>query len=250
MNSRLWDFAYVADDKIAELANMARPERWDYRSDPSMHNYPILCNYLDHTYRRITQLDRDPVYWCENDSLVCFNTGLFTNNLEPIFAVFVRNYCKAPRKWKLKGFFSESSHELKAIYPLPKKVRYFERIEEVYYNTSLDLRIQYDHVLDDEINRERIPEHFRGLPNLPMMIRTAAEFAKIRIDENYKTAVPQYFKGRIQFLIPISLADPSVVDLALAVNRDGSIYSGRTCLTLDMAYNNARLIARPDADWL
>lgn len=27
-------------------------------------------------------------------------------------------------------------------------------------------------------------------------------------------------------------------------------YQGHTCLTLDMAYNNARLIARPNSDWL
>jgi hypothetical protein len=29
-----------------------------------------------------------------------------------------------------------------------------------------------------------------------------------------------------------------------------SFYRASTCLTLDMAYNNARLLARPDRDWL
>lgn len=51
---------------------------------------------------------------------------------------------------------------------------------------------------------------------------------------------------------------PSKADLALAVYKikgkqpDGldSFYSGRTCLTLDMAINNARLIAKPDEEWL
>ncbi|MCH8930901.1 MAG: DUF3825 domain-containing protein [Proteobacteria bacterium] len=27
-------------------------------------------------------------------------------------------------------------------------------------------------------------------------------------------------------------------------------YCAATCLTLDMAYNNARQLARPDSDWL
>lgn len=78
----------------------------------------------------------------------------------------------------------------------------------------------------------------------------ALEYARIRIKENYKAAVPQYFRGAIQFLIPISLGDPAIVDLSLAVGREGDIYTGHTCLTLDMAYNNARLIAKPESDWL
>jgi uncharacterized protein DUF3825 len=41
------------------------------------------------------------------------------------------------------------------------------------------------------------------------------------------------------------------VDLALAVEKtiSGS-YIGHTVLSLDWAYTNARLICRPDSDWL
>ena len=41
-------------------------------------------------------------------------------------------------------------------------------------------------------------------------------------------------------------------DLALVVtkNSSGNFYQGHTCLTLEMAYNNARLIAKPDSNWL
>jgi hypothetical protein len=39
-------------------------------------------------------------------------------------------------------------------------------------------------------------------------------------------------------------------DLALSVDRVGDVYRAATVLTLDMAYNNARLIARPDRGWL
>ncbi|MEI8140973.1 MAG: DUF3825 domain-containing protein [bacterium] len=35
-----------------------------------------------------------------------------------------------------------------------------------------------------------------------------------------------------------------------AVEREGGAYVGRTILELDWVYNNARLIARPDSDWL
>ena len=73
-----------------------------------------------------------------------------------------------------------------------------------------------------------------------------------RIEANYKTAVPQWYKGKIQLLVPLYLTNPNVPDLALVLflSEDGSCYYGHTCLTIDMAYNNARLIAKPKSFWL
>ena len=39
-------------------------------------------------------------------------------------------------------------------------------------------------------------------------------------------------------------------DVAIAVTKKDNSYQGHTCLTLDMAYNNARLIAKPESTWL
>ena len=36
----------------------------------------------------------------------------------------------------------------------------------------------------------------------------------------------------------------------LAVQREDGFYSARTCLTIEMAYNNARLICRPETSWI
>ena len=45
--------------------------------------------------------------------------------------------------------------------------------------------------------------------------------------------------------------DEGRVDLALVVERQPSgAYQGQTILTLDMAYTDSRLVARPDSDWL
>ncbi len=55
----------------------------------------------------------------------------------------------------------------------------------------------------------------------------------------------------MQLLLPVALLRRDVVELALAVDRLGpDVYLGRTVLTLDWAYNNARLLTRPDTDWL
>lgn len=77
----------------------------------------------------------------------------------------------------------------------------------------------------------------------------AVQQAEKQVSANFKMAVPQFYKGSVQLLIPLSL-NSDKPQLALAIQRDGEVYQARTCLTLNMAYNNARLIVRPDANWL
>ena len=80
----------------------------------------------------------------------------------------------------------------------------------------------------------------------------AIDLMKKRVMANYKIAVPQYFDGKIQLLLPLYILENKEPDLALVVtkNKSGNYYQGHTCLTMQMAYNNARLIAKPDSNWL
>ncbi len=78
----------------------------------------------------------------------------------------------------------------------------------------------------------------------------AISAAKRRVRRNYKTAIPQFHRGRLQLLLPLCLIRPDRADLALVVARENRVYRASTVLTLDMAYNNARLVARPDTEWL
>lgn len=251
-----FSFCFLPDytQHIENLVSLARPERWDYLRDTQDVPHQVLVNYINHTFMRLCELHEtfpEAGYICESNEYFCFDTGLFTKNFEPIYALLTPNASGYTAKWKLKGFYKKSAFELRRVPKLPIRASYFDNFEDLVYDTRLDLRINIDHILDDERNKLRIPECYRNLPNLPMLfLGSALEYAKVRIKENYKAAVPQYFNGQIQFLIPISLGDPSVVDLSLAVGKDGGIYTGRTCLTLDMAYNNARLIAKPESDWL
>lgn len=84
-------------------------------------------------------------------------------------------------------------------------------------------------------------------------VRDAVELCVKRVSWNFKTAVPQYYPTvrKLQLLLPLCLMDDGVVDLALAVERTPSgNYLAHTVLPLNWAYNNARLICRPDSDWL
>ena len=86
-------YAYLGnfDVAIKELADMARPERWDYVETPDAKKNIILENYIYHTFDRLLALRKAVPrgnYISTSDSEMCFNTGLFTPNFEPIFALF------------------------------------------------------------------------------------------------------------------------------------------------------------------
>lgn len=86
----------------------------------------------------------------------------------------------------------------------------------------------------------------------------ALSVALSRVSWNYKTAIPVYFitDKKMQLLLPLALEDKNRIDVALVCDHvyrpeDGvNNYQGKTIFTLEMAYNNARLITRPDSDWL
>ena len=81
----------------------------------------------------------------------------------------------------------------------------------------------------------------------------ALELTMLRIQLNYKVAVPTYFAShdRIDLMLPLSLIDEDATDCVIVVKRERSgNYSGNTIFTMEQAYNNARLIYKPVQRWL
>jgi hypothetical protein len=119
----------------------------------------------------------------------------------------------------------------------------------VFY-TRKELRVNVEHVVADNI--ARFPATLQGMNQfgLQNLVKGAIDSAQQRVRRNYKIAIPQYYQGQVQILLPLSLTDPARADMALVVDRFPDFYRAATCLTLDMAYNNARQLARPDRDWL
>lgn len=67
---------------------------------------------------------------------------------------------------------------------------------------------------------------------------------------SYRIAVPQFHKGKIQLLLPLYFRDNGKPDLALTLERFGMWYRAATVLYPDWAYRHARLLARPNSEWL
>lgn len=121
---------------------------------------------------------------------------------------------------------------------------------DAVYDPEWEIRVNASHILEDEENAARLPESIRGAWNLPLLLETAVELARRKAMTDWSLAVPQIFQSRVQYLLPIHLTNMERPDLAMALSIMEGYYIGHTCLTLEMAYQNARLLARPTAGWL
>jgi hypothetical protein len=159
-------------------------------------------------------------------------------------------------KWYLDGFYTKTEGPMPFFSPLPEIANYFNSGEELIYDYSLELRIR-DHIFQDRKLRfleiDDLPEDLKKDERaLRARFDNAVQLAERRVRRNYKTAIPMYSppRNKIQLLLPLCIISPEKADLALLVDPYGKVNMGWTVLTLDMAYNNARLIARPDTEWL
>lgn len=263
----LYRFADMGEDRswLSKLAEKAEPEPWRYEhasNEPC--GLPVLRSYLSYTFARIEQEDQfqsDPLArkiqkgTCDNRQYACFNTGLVTVNQEPLFALFLgKSPDKDGRDWRLLGFYQESDRVLlgAGFHDFPEMAHYFDAPHHLIYDSSKRLVIDKDHVLE---RLSRFPEDYHNDPGRAARdLDTARDRAVERVKRNFKTAIPCYYQKSIQLLLPLCLQDPTKADLALPVTRIGSgenwSYLGSTVLTLDMAYNNARLITKPASEWL
>lgn len=104
----------------------------------------------------------------------------------------------------------------------------------------------------DEL-REAVEDNARVKRRLINRLDDAIELAQKRVEWNFKTAVPAFYptKNTMSLLLPLDLTENDQPDVALVVElMESGAYIGQTILTMKMAYNNARLISRPDSDWL
>lgn len=247
-DSPLFNYAWFLDfpTSLSDLSLLAMDDSWDYSGKPT-GKFPILFNYVHHTFSKL----KDENKIIEEANYSIFNTGLVTSNQEEIFGFFETNKKPGSKiKWFFKGWRKKSDKELMKFSKLPEVANYFDNPADLIYDIRLDLRINVDHIIND--NKDRFPETLKILDDYQLgnILQGTIDDAKRRVKRNYKTAIPQFYKNKLQLLLPLCLQSKSKADLALVVEKENDIYRATTCLTLDMALNNARLIAKPDDEWL
>jgi hypothetical protein len=237
------------DEKLDSLAVLAEPEAWDYQNMQSDHNKPILFNFLRYTYGRLAEENKIVV--SDDGQFIALNTGLVTEHQEQIFLLANQNrFPNAEQPWHFQNWCRKGQFEMTRFSQLPEMAHYFDDPTALVLDLRREIRVNVEHIIEE--NKERFPEPYRVMDDyaLQTFLKGALDNARERVRRNYKTAIPQYYKGRIQLLLPLCISNPVSADLAVVVEDHSSFYRASTCLTLDMAYNNARQLARPDRDWL
>ncbi len=247
------------DEPFRDLAELAKDEDWNFRNSKTKggSKFPILRSYLNYTFIRLQDERKIVLSKCEN--WACFNTGLQTDNDHDIYAIFKRNKSVEEKKgmnWNFQGYSDDydGGKELTRFRQpeLPPIATYITDARDLVFDTNCKIVVNYKHLLED--NRDRLPDILKKMPDLT--IRAIIEGQKTQLEgkvlRNYKLAIPHWYRNRIQLLLPLQVESKSGADLALVAEKDphAPLYRIRTVLTIDMAYNNARLIARPDRDWL
>lgn len=246
------DFAFMPkfDENIAVLEELAEKEDWTYKETTVDSEFPILENYLKYTYKRVAEEKK--VAFSRDDKLACFDTGLITRKqAEPIYIIFNVNMITDLKSyWHFLKFARRGESIMNNFTKLPEMAYYFETPSKLVYDTKKELIVNIEHIIED--NKDRFPEPYKSMPdyNLQNYLKGCIDSSIERVKRNYKIAVPQYYKNNIQLLIPLCVASANKADLAIVVEDYVTMYRASTCLTLDMAINNARLLANPDRNWL
>lgn len=246
------------DTPFEKLSSLANTENWhfqrpEYKVKYKNHRYPILTSYLNYTFLRIQDLDY--IVFSDDENKAAFNTGLQTRQGKDIFALFFKNNEAETRNqcdWTFYAFVDSYSEKMQFYRQTPKLAKYIEDANDLVFDTNLEIDTNLGHIIEKNI--DRLPEALRGNTQIALnVIVGAVQLLKHRVLRNYKVAIPHWYENKIQLLLPLVLSnEENIADLALVVDKDKTrnIYRGKTVLSMDQAYIDARLITRPDSDWL
>lgn len=233
--------------KIKELAGKALPEKWSF--DNNEDNY-ILKNYLKYTFNKL----QDEGKVIETEDYCVFDTGLFSCYYEPIYAYgeLNKNNDENAEKWFFKGF--KDKYELGAldvIKDFPQRADFFSDPSRLVFNWHLEVNKNYKHILDDLNTSQRLPDSIKNSERPLDVLKGVIDTAIQKVIANYKLAVPHYYQNKIQLLVPLCFGRDDKPDVALVLDlKKNGYYQATTCLSMEMAYMDARLIAKPESNWL
>jgi hypothetical protein len=225
--------------------------------------FPVLFSYLNQTCLRLIKQDKIARGKSTKDKMeyAYFNTGLVTPQQDEIFAYFIKNpyffeltdWGVQTAEWNFIEFNTEQSVYRRYFIEIPEIATYFSEAEvaDLIFDTRVPIIPDKEHLLKRKSRIES--ERIRNLDDEAFIeeIKDAIELAKKRIKRNYKTAIPHFYDNRIQFLLPLCFrSNKAEAVAALVVNKNENIHEAHTILSLDQAYNNARLLAKPDREWL
>lgn len=244
----------LRDESYYELAELADAEDWgvlDHEGSVVPNGLFLLRNYIKHTFNRLFDQNRIEfqlgIGRDQSRAAAVFNTGLVSKQGEDIYGLMRRTPNDSRTSYRLEAWVLSSDRRVVGQFPQhPQLAQYWESYEELYFNPELRINLSLDHITVD--NQNRFPA---GITDRQMAIRDSVSRAVRLAQRNHRAAMPQFYNGKVQLLLPLSLdSSSSEIHLALVLSRVGNEYIGDTVLEIGQAVNNARLLTRLESSWL
>lgn len=254
---------------LEELSQKTIPEKWSYQNHESAIPHPILKSFLENTFEKLLRDTKQKKLIISDDKkFALFNSGLLDKFFHDIYIILElreedgENTFYNPTILKSLSDLSKRKFKYNNVllnHPdkLPESIDFFSDITEVTFNNSLPIDRSYDkftHIIEERIDRFPPDYQTKDTTELARTLDNSINYAKAMAKRNYKLVVPQYRPqtDKLQLLMPIYLGGSFSrhPDFALVLDLEDDIYTPETILPLDAAYQNARLIAKPDDFWL
>lgn len=226
---------------------------------------PKLKNYLSYTFKRVLELEQGSPgeYFAlsADKAWTAFNTGLQNVHGADLLATFERYIQRegAPDRvtpdWVFKGCYAPSDRHYRDHFGMnvPEIAWYSKDSRDFIFDTQYELeRDVFDHLFERAKERAGLPTASDEV--VRNYLRGSLENLLPKIKRNYKLAIPIWYveEKRMQLLLPFaSASNTNDVSCFLVDRQDATAsYQLKTIYDLDHAYLAARLITRPDREWL
>lgn len=254
---------------LDELMRKAIPEKWSYQSHTSGIPQPILKSYIENMFEKLKKEGGgSKIIRSDDNKYLVFNSGLLDKFFHEIYIIshivvdegeeaFRNPYIMTSLTDLTRIGFTVSGKRIVRQDDLPEPAQFFTNINEVIFHPNIEIDRNYDkfsHIIDER--RDRFPEgeQEKDTTELARKLDNSINYAIAIAKRNYKLVVPMYRpqEDKLQLLMPIYLGGSftSKPDFALVLDLEDGIYTPETILPLDAAYQNARLITKPDQLWL
>jgi len=246
------------------------PAAWDFTQPKFQSGHaskpPKLRNYLLYTFIRLRDLEiSDPgryFTFSEDGFWVCFNTGLQDRHAADLYCIFQKyvppanaTQTKPVADWVYRGTATarETAYRSHFGTRLPVLAWYSNDSRDYIFNTDYTIDTDvFDHMFERAKDRSGLPDSASD-ESVRNYLKGAIENLIPKIKRNYKTAIPMYFieEKRMQLLLPFHSTNGRDISCFLVERDDQNrVYKIKTILDMDQAYFAARLITRPDKEWL
>lgn len=239
----LFNFAFHHDKWLNEIHEVLKKEPW---GEPGLKPLEL---YLRANFE--IAKEQSKVYEDESGGVAIWKPGyLVSIASDPVYLVYKKNHVKAKQPWNFdrvhtgSSMFDTKGHDFNVKYDAPE------------FNPEWRINISpkaIEHIMRH--NQPRLKEVFgdKQVTNEHLIFRVI--YAELDLKKKEANVIPQWYRGEYQFLMPLSLSDPSKVELTATLQPNPTLkqYEVRTLLYPHYAYSYARSVVRnynSFVDWL